>query len=343
MIKESLKTSANLLSSGQYFPLRMLLFATDEYAEEVKVLFRGLFAEEVDLLARITTFQTEFAKTSRRKRPNSQPFQEHRAILVYLSLRYPHLYYLYKFRMFRDFVGLVDYPYRPVAGRLENVTQYITLCNLLNEEVRNDNELIQLHQSRLTAKEFPDDTYHILTQDLIYAATFHLPRIENFPELPPAVNRLTKVDREITPQEQQISLTSSFTNFVELERERKKIGDHGELLVLKWEEEKLKNLGLKRLPIHEAVTRGDGLGYDILSYDEKGKDIYIEVKTTTGQAGKPFFVTRNELERSRLNSNQFRLYRLYDFDLESMTANFFEIRGDLSELCINPTIFSVIA
>lgn len=36
---------------------------------------------------------------------------------------------------------------------------------------------------------------------------------------------------------------------------------------------------------------GDGLGYDILSYDRNGNPMYIEVKTTAGPGNGSIFIT----------------------------------------------------
>ena len=41
--------------------------------------------------------------------------------------------------------------------------------------------------------------------------------------------------------------------------------------------------------------RGDGAGFDVLSFDLGGKERLIEVKTTNGAARTPFFMTRNEM------------------------------------------------
>lgn len=55
------------------------------------------------------------------------------------------------------------------------------------------------------------------------------------------------------------------------------------------ENKKLQRLNLKKVAEHVAITQGDGLGYDIKSYDENGNEIYIEVKTTTQNFGTSFY------------------------------------------------------
>ena len=62
-----------------------------------------------------------------------------------------------------------------------------------------------------------------------------------------------------------------------------------------------------------SETRGDGLGYDVLSFETSGRERLIEVKTTSYGASTPFFVTRRELAVSRDASEQFRLYRAFNF------------------------------
>ncbi len=58
---------------------------------------------------------------------------------------------------------------------------------------------------------------------------------------------------------------------------------------------------------------GDGAGYDIRSYDGRGAERLIEVKTTRGGNATPFYLTKNENEVASERPDAFRLYRLYDF------------------------------
>ena len=58
---------------------------------------------------------------------------------------------------------------------------------------------------------------------------------------------------------------------------------------------------------------GDGAGYDVLSFDARGKERFLEVKTTVGSQTAPFYLTRNELSFSKERPEEFRICRLYDF------------------------------
>lgn len=61
---------------------------------------------------------------------------------------------------------------------------------------------------------------------------------------------------------------------------------------------------------------GDGAGYDILSYTNVGEERFLEVKTTTGYARTPFFLSANERAFSVERPEEFRIFRLYDFARE---------------------------
>lgn len=95
------------------------------------------------------------------------------------------------------------------------------------------------------------------------------------------------------------------------------LGLAGELVVAENEARALFLAGHKKLSNrveHVAQTQGDGLGYDVLSFEPDGQERHIEVKTTKHGAGTPFFVTDNELRVSEQGPETYWLYRLYDFD-----------------------------
>lgn len=340
MLEASLALTKNLLDSGLYYPKRMLIKNAETNPEFVRQLFVSFYDEEQDLITRVGNFKESIRQHSRKAFPTlKNDYQDLRAISVYLCLHYPDRYYFFKYELLKKIVQLVDYPYQPSRGNFENLLQYLTLCNIMREEILKDNELLELHKTRLTENEFSDSSFNVLTQDVIFAATRHIEKFKQIKMQESALKRLTKVNQTILPKSDKAILKGSFTNYIENEQENKRIGDLGELLVLQYEQEKLKSLGMSKQPEHKSKSEGDGLGYDILSYNENGKEIFIEVKTTIRNYDTPFFITRNELERSRQESNNFFLYRLYDFDDTNNKANYYIRQGDLSELCINPILY----
>lgn len=88
---------------------------------------------------------------------------------------------------------------------------------------------------------------------------------------------------------------------------------------------------------HVAKTCGDGLGFDVLSYDTTGKERLIEVKTTSFGRETPFFITRNEVDLSRSEADLFHLYRLFEFRKD---PKLFTLRGPVDRHCrLDPITF----
>jgi len=107
-----------------------------------------------------------------------------------------------------------------------------------------------------------------------------------------------------------------FTNYLEKEARNQSLGLAGEELVVRFESVRLHEAGKKRLAEqveHVSQSKGDGLGYDILSFEENGREKLIEVKTTLFGKRTPFFVTKNELECSVEREDVYHLYRVFSY------------------------------
>ncbi|GAB2904407.1 DUF3883 domain-containing protein [Uliginosibacterium flavum] len=122
-------------------------------------------------------------------------------------------------------------------------------------------------------------------------------------------------------------------DYVALEARNSALGKAGELLALEYEEFRLRAAGQKSLAErieHVSVSQGDGLGYDILSFDVTGKERFVEVKTTAFAKETPFFASRNEVAFAREMPDQFHLYRLFDF---RKTPKLFSLQGRIEQYC----------
>lgn len=117
------------------------------------------------------------------------------------------------------------------------------------------------------------------------------------------------------------------------EASNRKLGEAGELLVLDFERQRLIAVGCEHLADrveHVAKTKGDGLGYDIHSYEPNGRDRLIEVKTTAFAKETPFYASRNEVEFSHDHAELFVLTRVYGF---RSAAHAFELPGSIKQNC----------
>src|SRR5262245_34160295 len=82
------------------------------------------------------------------------------------------------------------------------------------------------------------------------------------------------------------------------------------------ERSRLEQLGRNDLAaqVHWVAEQlGDGLGYDVESFGEEGKPIYIEVKTTRGPISTPFYISENERRAAVEKGPAFHIYRLFEF------------------------------
>ena len=77
-----------------------------------------------------------------------------------------------------------------------------------------------------------------------------------------------------------------------------------------------------------AKEEGDGAGFDVLSFDDSGQEMYIEVKTTNGGNRTPFFISQNEVSFAKRNSERFCLRRIYNF---RRSPRIFDLDGSLDD------------
>ncbi|MCQ2005266.1 DUF3883 domain-containing protein [Rhizobium sp. NRK18] len=94
------------------------------------------------------------------------------------------------------------------------------------------------------------------------------------------------------------------------------LGRAGEELILAYERATLEAAGRADLAKNVrwiSDEEGDGLGYDIASFDQSGGERLIEVKTTNGWERTPFHISRNELAVAQERRSEWRLLRLWNF------------------------------
>jgi len=129
-------------------------------------------------------------------------------------------------------------------------------------------------------------------------------------------------------------------DFIQESIEKKEIGNAGEQLVKQYEINRLKNAGHTDLAGQVDIVE-DGKGYDVLSFQENRQPKYIEVKTTAGNSLTPFDFTINEKLFSERHSENYFIYRLYNYDEDSNSADFYVIQNLNESVLIQPTNYKV--
>lgn len=105
------------------------------------------------------------------------------------------------------------------------------------------------------------------------------------------------------------------TDWAKRDAENRELGKMGEIYVLEKERERLANSRRPELSaqVEWLSEKSDSYGYDIDSFDEDGKPIMIEVKTTTCNENAPFYISATEVQKSHEFGLSYRIYRVFDF------------------------------
>ena len=174
-------------------------------------------------------------------------------------------------------------------------------------------------------KLFPDIISELLSQNILLLNSIaeDADLAIEIPTVASILNVLVNPPEPVTPQEKQIALErpqyKGKVNYLAREAANAALGSAGERFIINYEHARLIYLGKENLADRVeriSETEGDHAGFDILSFDETGKDRYIEVKTTKYGKQTPFFVSSNELDFSKQNSEKYHLYRLFQFRKE---------------------------
>lgn len=352
MFEKAVEHTYNLLQGPNEYSRDIMSFYISRDAAFVRGMFSNLFDESKEITARVEDFTAGANELQQRfSEPGQKHHQTSRAIAAYLTLRYPDSYYFYKTKMVRKYFQAVDYPIDLNQNSPSKFTVYYHACDLLRAEIEKDQELIGMHLSRLGEGLFYDNSLHILTQDVIYAIAEHFPDMGVIIEGDVGLKSVHVEEWKkssaslVNHKEHKPTFKGKHVDFAKTQKSSKDIGDKGELWVIQVEKQKLIEAGWHKKADeveYVADTEGDGTGYDIRSFDkETGKEIFIEVKTTTGDWNTPFYLTRTEVERSKADEKKYRLYRVYNFNEAASTASIKEYRGDLSWMCTEPTQYVV--
>ena len=119
-------------------------------------------------------------------------------------------------------------------------------------------------------------------------------------------------------------------DFAEQNERNRLLGKAGEQFILTHEKNVLEKAGYDDLASKVrwvSELDGDGLGYDILSFNPDRSKRLIEVKTTNSGKSTPFYITPNELQVSEERHEEWSLVRLWGFQRKSPNA--FELNPPL--------------
>ena len=131
-------------------------------------------------------------------------------------------------------------------------------------------------------------------------------------------------------------------DFERIDKERKLIGNAGEELVYNDKIELVKKYATEYLKSvwHVSKLDGDGVGYDICSFNADEKLIYIEVKSTTGKKETPFYMSASEYAFYELHKENYVIARVYEFDMSTNTGKIEYISGNNFEGVFDKEVYA---
>lgn len=179
MLTRSLEKTYNLLASLNNFPAGMIEGFAKTAPEEVRAMFIALFDETQDVVQRILAFK-DGSSNLLEKYGNgaAQHYQYENAISVYLWLRYPDKYYIYKFGEVKKVADELGCDVVFKKGRYaDNLRNFFALYDELCEELKKDGEIRNMLNSQLTDTCYPDPELRTLTVDVgFYISRFYSER-----------------------------------------------------------------------------------------------------------------------------------------------------------------------
>ena len=141
-----------------------------------------------------------------------------------------------------------------------------------------------------------------------------------------------------------LSMRGQRIDFAEKDAANRKLGKLGEEFVYTLERHRLNEAGRDDLALKVqwvSQTIGDGLGFDIMSFDEADdSERMLEVKATGLGKFFPFYVTANEVRCSDDIPDQYHLFRVFNMGRE---PQIYILHGSLRVLCqLEPVLFRAV-
>ena len=169
MFMESTEKTYNLLANMNNYPRGMIKSFAMADPEAVRSMFIKLFDESTALTQRIEQFITS-AEELRVKYDDGtwkQHYQTTNAVSIYLWLKYPDKYYIYKYSEVRALSKEIESDFIPKKGSsAANVENSFRLYNEIREILSNDSELDNMLRNVLDETCYPDPRKITLTLDV---------------------------------------------------------------------------------------------------------------------------------------------------------------------------------
>ncbi len=168
MLTSSLSKTFNLLASMNNFPAKMIKDFAEKAPEEVRSMFISLFDERIDVVQRISEFKDQSGILLQKYGGDAgSHYQNENAISTYLWLRYPDKYYIFKYSEVKKIAEVLECDFKIKKGLYsDNLRNFYNLYNEISFALKEDEEILSLLKSQITAECYPDPECKTLTIDI---------------------------------------------------------------------------------------------------------------------------------------------------------------------------------
>ena len=186
MLDASLSKTSILLAASNNYPKQMIVDFAQAAPEEVRDMFRQLFDEKQDVIDRIVSFKEKSVTLLDRYGGGAKNhYQTENAISVYLWLRHPDKYYIYKYGEIKAAIQKLGGDAHFVKGRYEeNLRNFYRIYDEVCAKLSSDDEMKHLLQSQLTDTCYPDSALKTLTFDFGFYISHYLVNPTPVPTVP---------------------------------------------------------------------------------------------------------------------------------------------------------------
>ena len=170
MFAKATEKTLFLLDFAKAFPRKMIIEFAKADKEAVRVMFSGLYDENIALVDRVEKFQAmvEDIRLKYNQGNWQQHFQNSMAISVYLWLKNPEKYYIFKYSACRAVAVELGSDFIPKKGyTAENFVGNMKLLDEIGTVIEQEKELVQLYYYTLEKNGYQKHSIKNLTFDFL--------------------------------------------------------------------------------------------------------------------------------------------------------------------------------
>lgn len=180
MFTKATEKTFNLLASMNNFPRAMIQLYAEQDQESVRKMFYNLFDESKDVTERIIRFQSDAQWICDRLSPGKQHYQRTMAITVYLWMRFPDKYDIFKYSLSKETAKLLENDFKPKKGHTpENIRGNQRQNDEILDALVKDAELIELYNRLMDEECYQDKVGRMLATDFTHYIAVYLKEDNN--------------------------------------------------------------------------------------------------------------------------------------------------------------------